>query len=155
VSTFSNQKQQGKHKPRVHKKKLRQSELFNHHLPQIIMSSNVLLTPENKRISVSLTSCPPPPQARRSLVLLGNGEVKKFPALPLYTRRNGDSRALRPRPIYGSIMLAQVSSTSLMDEEQSDEEARPAEMPLLEKGHSVAQTLQGLCIGALLRHFLF
>ena len=42
-------------------------------------------------------------------------------------------------------MLAQVSSTSLMDEEQSDEEARPAEMPLLEKGHSVAQTtLQGL-----------
>jgi hypothetical protein len=107
-----------------------------------------MLTPKNKHICVAPT-CPSPPQAHRSLILLGDDEVKKFPALPLYTGRNECSTrngiTLRPRPIYGSIMLVQMSPLSLADEEQSDDEARPEEMPLVEKGHSIAQTtLQGL-----------
>jgi hypothetical protein len=115
------------------------------------MSSRVFVTPENKRICVSLTTCPSPPRPHRSLVLQGNDEVKKFPPLPLYTGRNdgrgnaSNEKALRPRPIYGSIMLAKVSSSSLADEEQSGDEMRPEDFPLFEKGDSVFQTtLRGL-----------
>jgi hypothetical protein len=102
------------------------------------MSSDLLFTPQNNRICVSLTTPPSPPEARHSRVLQV-GEAKMFPTLPLYTgrlddrRRNRGERVLKPRPIYGSIMLARASTPSDMELEQSDMEARPQDMPMVKK----------------------